>query len=293
VYLYHASIIDSKRHAAFLLGVHIRLLRGVQERAFDCEEDKLEENELSAHWAMIMGAAFALVDEFGETLYHVFESQILEVANWYGRAVQAPENLRKMLAICQREEWDKLEILGRRAVTKDGQLKTWYEVGGALAELKETVLRVEMLRSATSIDGDEAIERAYRRLHQSADALSDDIKGFLPTFCENPNRRCDDIVDTYETLNQILPNQSQNESRSQQLVPLTKCQKDIISTCEITKSRMTTIILMNTMESIGKDHGESTIKLALSALVKRKILENCPHCRPKGYGLPDWPHLHE
>jgi hypothetical protein len=46
---------------------------------------------------------------------------------------------------------------------------------------------------------------------------------------------------------------------------------------------------LKALQESGMVHGESTVKLALADLVKSKHLTNCPKCRPRGYGLAEWP----
>ena len=74
--------------------------------------------------------------------------------------------------------------------------------------------------------------------------------------------------------------------------PLTECQADIATTIREENRRMTTGELLSAMDQAERTHGESTVKLALSHLVKREILTKCVHCRPQGYGLPGWGHSH-
>lgn len=66
---------------------------------------------------------------------------------------------------------------------------------------------------------------------------------------------------------------------------LTDCERDVIDVLRTAGHRMTTSQIFQATEAAGHLHGETTIRLALSHLVKLHVLDNASHAQPRGYGV--------
>ena len=69
--------------------------------------------------------------------------------------------------------------------------------------------------------------------------------------------------------------------------------RDILETIRKAGHRLATGALRYALTESGKEHGESTLNKDLSILVKSDELTNCGKCRPRGYGLPEFPCPHK
>ena len=70
---------------------------------------------------------------------------------------------------------------------------------------------------------------------------------------------------------------------------LSLCEKECLEFITNNQNRITSTKLFGNVGSSYK-HPVPTMKTALARLVTIGLLKNCSHCKPRGYGLPDWPH---
>jgi len=65
-----------------------------------------------------------------------------------------------------------------------------------------------------------------------------------------------------------------------------QCEHDIRKVLRAANQRLTTSAILRALEARHMDWGESTVKRALAAMVRRGELTNRSDLRPRGYGLP-------
>jgi hypothetical protein len=66
------------------------------------------------------------------------------------------------------------------------------------------------------------------------------------------------------------------------------CQADILATLAEAGRRLTTTKLLTAMHAAGRTWGDSTVRVALAAMVRKGIITNRIDTEPRGYGLPEW-----
>ncbi len=69
---------------------------------------------------------------------------------------------------------------------------------------------------------------------------------------------------------------------------LTPIEEDIFSAIDAVGCRLVTPEILKKLDSGKCCHGESTVKMRLSLMVKQGALTNKTDAKGKGYGLPDW-----
>jgi hypothetical protein len=151
-------------------------------------------------------------------------------------------------------EWDESEV---------DALYIWETAGAERSRESnpDITLEEEKLRLLEiAIAGHDAFRRAFHRLYQ---------------------RICHELVSQAKT--------TQSPIKPLVVDGLTECQRDILEVIRASQSRLTTRGVCEALSLNQMIHGQSTVKLALSDLVKSNHLTNCQKCRPKGYGLAEWP----
>jgi hypothetical protein len=167
----------------------------------------------------------------------------------------------------------------------------------ALLNLQAAVLRIRARWDAEDVAWGEARDRLYAE----ADELERQHGYARVREIPPPERRIERAWLTWlEQARALLRNEVLRLDPSAaggrpvpRVAELTECQRDIIKLISKKSQRMVTSAISQELE-----HGESTIKLALAALVKADppLLDNCRHkrpkcqCDPRGYGLPAWGH---
>jgi hypothetical protein len=87
-----------------------------------------------------------------------------------------------------------------------------------------------------------------------------------------------------DVLDGLVSNARANRSES----PPTPADQEIVETLRSVGHRLTTIPLIEAMQKRGLIPSESTVKKRLAVMVDDGRLDNDPHGRPRGYGLPEW-----
>jgi hypothetical protein len=159
------NMVDSRRLAAFRLGLHERFLSLELVAAIqgDAEDASVTQSIDSINQSVLILAA-----SLAESEYSALQQALRRIGEWYAIASEeedSPDDATVRSAIAKKamNNLDELRMLCNRAVQKEERLSAWHRVGAAFAELR---FRVTHAREGEGITGED-----WAPLNRATDAL--------------------------------------------------------------------------------------------------------------------------